>query len=1118
MRKRIVSLLCVLALCLLQVTAFATDDWEHIVNEHSDWTALTSDELNDLEYTLPTGKYFLSGDDFGGMPLLMLSQSIVIPSGADVILCLAETYCFPQGDIVPIMVEFGGTLTICDCSDDSSSLNGNYLGSSESAAAIENHGILNIVSGTIGYAYTSPVIDNEAGATLNFSGTPVLTYANGNNINAITSAGTISASYGGIPYTGYTLLIEYTGATGGTVVTGVTDVNKALFKGPGNTDFTYDETSGTLSAGAPVTYGSLIFAGSQTVGDGVYYNITSGTVTDPSMGPYYKAQLSEGSASDYDLLWDEAAKTLTLNDATITASVTSFNGAESLFSLPIGDFTVNLIGKNSITVYSHTEGIKRNAYSFESQNGNIMFQGDGSLAIIMLPGAATTGNIDITGIIASGEVENQAELTISGSPGQLSWQGSISGISCGSFTNNGTVDIGLSNLFEGIGIRVNDGTFTNNGTLNVEFTGTSGCGILVNRGSKFHNSGSIQMDLQAALSSQGIYCNTNQFFWNNAAGGNITIQVSGNGGSVGGVSTGPVAGMNLWTETITLNNSGSLSLTAVRKEASKLTNITWPIGQYFDTIGLVINCDGGTVANTGTMNLTAQNGNAAGLNLISKNADVSIVSSGELWASATTSGGDGIRAVGLYGEIKFIDDAQVKKLSITLSGKADASAAAEEDAQVDPENLMAICMVQSFDNSAPASTDALQQISAGEGYLLPSTPVVLKQGKQNVYINTIAGAENKPAASVHLLKQITGTVTIEGNPLVGCELCANVTNLPDDLVDFTYQWQASDSANGMFEDITDADEQSYTLTSNEAGKYIRVVITPTDNVYGGTLTATTSGTVSYPSATYQILLETASYGVVKASHSRATRGTTVTLTITPEEGYALEKLTVTDANGNAVSVTKSSDTKYTFKMPASKVTVRATFEKAELVSSLPFTDVDVDDWFYEAVEYVYDNGMMNGTSSTVFSPNNNLTRGMIATILYRLEDEPEAGSPTFTDVASDQYYADAIAWAAANGIVTGYDKITFGPDDPITREQLATILYRYASYKGYDVPIGEDTNILSYTDAFDISEYAFSAFQWACGAGVIEGVTESTLVPQGTATRAQVATMLMRFCVNVAKD
>ena len=183
----------------------------------------------------------------------------------------------------------------------------------------------------------------------------------------------------------------------------------------------------------------------------------------------------------------------------------------------------------------------------------------------------------------------------------------------------------------------------------------------------------------------------------------------------------------------------------------------------------------------------------------------------------------------------------------------------------------------------------------------------------------------------------------------------------------------------------------------------------------------------------------------------------------------------------------------------------------------PFSDVSKTDWFYESVALANTLGLMNGTSATTFSPNAATTRGMIVSILWRLENEPAVTvANPFTDVASGKYYHDAVIWAAENNIVGGYGGGLFGPEDAITREQLATILYNYAKFKGYDVSVGEDTNILSYNDAFDISEYAIPAMQWACGAGIIQGDGEN-LMPKDGATRAQAAAILIRFMNAVDK-
>lgn len=277
---------------------------------------------------------------------------------------------------------------------------------------------------------------------------------------------------------------------------------------------------------------------------------------------------------------------------------------------------------------------------------------------------------------------------------------------------------------------------------------------------------------------------------------------------------------------------------------------------------------------------------------------------------------------------------------------------------------------------------------------------------------------------------------------------------------------------------------------------------------GGSSTGTTS---------YGITVSTAENGTVKSSNSSAAKDATVTITVTPGEGYVLDTLTVTDKDNNTVSLTKVSDTQYTFKMPASAVTVKATFKKDEGTqpAALPFNDVSESEWFYEAVKYVYDKGMMNGVSDTSFAPYSNLTRGMIAQVLYNLEGKPAVSGSAYTDVAADQWYNDAVNWAAQKGIVTGYGDGTFGPMDNITREQMAAILYRYAQYKGYDVSAKGD--LTAFTDGNTVSDWAKDAMSWAVGTALFNGKGDGILDPTTTATRAEVAKILMTYCENVAK-
>ena len=307
----------------------------------------------------------------------------------------------------------------------------------------------------------------------------------------------------------------------------------------------------------------------------------------------------------------------------------------------------------------------------------------------------------------------------------------------------------------------------------------------------------------------------------------------------------------------------------------------------------------------------------------------------------------------------------------------------------------------------------------------------------------------------------------------------------------------------------------------------------TVNVQFGYLSDTVEITGSYTEEVetpeYNITVNEPNHGSVTVVKSAST-GETVTITVNPDNGYRLADLTVKDSSGTELELEYIGNGKYTFVMPEGAVTVDADFTRITNVKppvdepdepeepekdELPFVDVEGGDWFYDAVYYAYTNGLMDGVSTTQFAPNSNLTRGMVVTILYRLEGEPRVtGSSGFTDVASGAWYADPVTWAAANGIVNGVSDTEYAPNTDITREQLAAILFRYAEYKGYDVS-GRDS-LTGYTDRGSISAYALDAMRWAVDEGLITGMTATTIVPQGTATRAQCATMLMRFIENIA--
>ena len=262
-------------------------------------------------------------------------------------------------------------------------------------------------------------------------------------------------------------------------------------------------------------------------------------------------------------------------------------------------------------------------------------------------------------------------------------------------------------------------------------------------------------------------------------------------------------------------------------------------------------------------------------------------------------------------------------------------------------------------------------------------------------------------------------------------------------------------------------------------------------------------------------------GKVSVSKTNPSKGETVTVTVTPDEGYELDKLIVTDSKGNEIEVTKNADGTFSFVQPDGKVTVKAEYKKTDTEQGNNggegnkdwwFKDVPETAWYYAPIKEAFDAERMSGMSEDYFEPETDITRGMFAYAIYRREGLPETDAQNkFEDVKAATYYETAIAWATENGIVAGYDDTHYGPDDHITREQMAAILYRYAQFKDYDVSVGEDTNILDFTDALDISEYAIPAIQWAVGDSVITGFEDGTMRPRANANRAQMAVILNKI-------
>ena len=262
----------------------------------------------------------------------------------------------------------------------------------------------------------------------------------------------------------------------------------------------------------------------------------------------------------------------------------------------------------------------------------------------------------------------------------------------------------------------------------------------------------------------------------------------------------------------------------------------------------------------------------------------------------------------------------------------------------------------------------------------------------------------------------------------------------------------------------------------------------------------------WSSSTYAITVEKSEHGKVTSNRTSASNGSTVTLTVTPDSGYLLDTLTVTDSRGNTVKLTGKGDSKYTFTMPSRAVTVKATFVPVQTEWNNPYTDVTMGTWYYEAVRFVSENGFMGGYGGSLFGPNDNLSRGQLAQILYNHTGRTVIRtSSTFTDVDPDAWYSTAVSWAVSEGIVSGYGDGCFGPNDPVTREQLAVMLWRYAGS-----PAATEKE-LNFTDADRASGYALEALRWAVENDIINGKDSGFLAPQDRAARAQVAQTLMNF-------
>ena len=851
-----------------------------------------------------------------------------------------------------------------------------------------------------------------------------------------------------------------------------------------------------------------LFIGGQQITENGCYENRNGTWTkvdgtEPANGQFY---------------YDAATFTLTLNQAKITHNQTvnvaegyTYYGSVIAFS-QTADVSLKIVVSQGTSTITGTGGIR-----VESTTGDVSLSIAGPGSLDVEPKGSSSGitlcsskdmNLDIDG----------ADVTAS-SPAHY-----------------GVYLISSTDASSTSTITVNNGSLTTGGNGHV--------GIYYYWSDK-NNAGtsSLTVSGNAVVDTRNSKIMTN----NSETGVQVGAGSDGNGGIVFNGKNGTVYGDVTLQEDLVIGNDETLT---IGKDAS----LTVPDGKTLTNNGTVTTEEGGTLTGNITnappkINTTnplpdGTVGTVYNQQLAAENTPTQwSVTSGPLPAGLTLNGNTISGTPTTANTYKFtvtatnnsgsdskeftltINPAPVLVTGVTLEPTSltlFTSDTASLTATVQPEDATNKTVNWSSSNEAVATVDTNGKVTAvGEGNatitataadgsgVSATCTVTVTQSEYSISADTTALDFGSAYTSYTQPAAKTVTITTDGNQQVTVTLpTANdfiitagtgFTNgsaaiEPDGTATFTVQPKAGLAVGTYSENITISDSGHVTLS---------IPATFTVRQY--------SGGSSDP--TYSITLPSrVTGGELKLSRRYAEKGESVTITAIPDEGYELDTLTVTDSKGKEIELTHKGGNEYTFKMPAGRVEIEVSFR--EIAVELPFTDVPEGVWYEDAAAYVYEHGLMAGTSATTFAPDATTSRSMIATILWRMAGSPVVNyAMDYTDVAQGQWYSEAIRWAASEGIVSGYGNGLFGTNDPITREQFAVMLYRYAQEQGYDVSIGENTNILSYTDVADLSEYAISAMQWAVGAGIINGTGDgSTLSPQGQATRAQAAVMLMRFC------
>lgn len=857
-----------------------------------------------------------------------------------------------------------------------------------------------------------------------------------------------------------------------------------------------------ITALAATPNGQVIYVGNENVTNGGYWTTDSdGNVTASTAGE---------TPTDNYIHYDAENNVLTLHNATIKNELefnASIEGGTFISGSAIGVFnksgnaelTISLVGTN--TIANVGKGIFVLASSASTGSSNLTIQGDGSLnasasqtgiwvqsngnnAALCVENAEVTASPDgavKNGVLVQAKDGSDVSLTVNGGSLTASVNANISFQFGSGVSGSGTPTVTVSNNAI---VRANGG-IANNSSTSIQYgTGNEENGGIVFDGSIGTVYGSVTLQDNLEIKSgetltvpSGASLNCNGKLTNNgtilASGGTVSGNLSD-----GKEVTTPSISDQPTNQTVTEGSNVKFSVTA-----SDAQTYQWQ--QSTDNGSSWANIESATSAKyTTEATTTSMSGNqyrcvvksASGVGVISSAATLTVNKS----VSPTS-----------YSISANVAPTGAGTVTVNDSG---TSATVEANNAV---NLAATA------NSGYRFTG---WTSSGGGTFgnASSAETTFTMPVGNV---TVTAQFAKVVTGVKLDKETLGLRT-------GGSATLTAAVQPSDATNQNVTWQ-SDNANV-------ATVQNGTVTAVGAGETTITVQTQDGNYTATckvTVTQRSSGSSNTP-AEYNLRFDTNGGDAMSTIVKQANTAIDLDKYVPTRDGYkfvgwyADEDLTKPI---DEITLTQSTTIYAKWEKIEEEIEEEQEETTEQEETAVSFTDVRESDWFYKAVSYAVENSLMSGMGDGTFSPNTPLQKEMFAIVLWNLEGNPAPKDVApFLDVTSDKYYADAIAWTSENGIVAGFGD-TFGVGVPITREQFAVMLHNYAQYKGYDVSVGEDTNILSYADAFDISDYAYPAMQWACGASVINGMGDGTLAPQGQTTRAEAATMLMNFCENVVK-